>query len=70
MEVDILIGGEPAKKYTATNGDTWIEAIEGKEYGIRLKNTRTYRVSAHVYIDGTRVKCWTMKKDQELSLND
>jgi hypothetical protein len=51
FEVDILVDGRPLTEYRA-HGRSYIEAIAGAEYEIRIRNPRPYRVAVALSVDG------------------
>jgi len=52
--VDVLVNGKPVKKYSH-KGRIFIEAKEGTEYSIRVKNNSVPRKLANVSVDGINV---------------
>jgi hypothetical protein len=50
-EMEILIGGAPVREY-AHNGTTYIEAVRGRDFTIRLSNPTPYRVAVALSVDG------------------
>ena len=51
FEVDVLINGRPLQEYYA-RGRTYIEALQGAEYEIRLRNDSPDRVAVALSVDG------------------
>lgn len=51
FEVDVLIDGRRQEEFYA-RGKTYIEAIAGREYEIRITNPLPYRVAVAVSVDG------------------
>lgn len=49
--VEILVNGEPARTYRAL-GSTYVEALRGREYSIRLHNPYDVRVAVALSVDG------------------
>ena len=49
--VDILIDGAPQRQYTH-NGRSYVEAVKGREYAIRLRNPYGVRVAVALSVDG------------------
>ena len=49
--VEILVDGKPLTEYAA-RGTTYIEALEGREYGIRLTNLTDRRIAVALSVDG------------------
>jgi len=49
--VEILVDGRPLQEYHARN-TTYVEALEGREYSVRLKNHTSRRVAVALSIDG------------------
>ena len=49
--VDILVNGVPQRHY-AHRGRSYVEAIKGKEYAIRLRNPYPVRVAVALSVDG------------------
>ena len=50
-EVEVLIDGVPVAKYSH-QGTTYLEAIKGKEYSIRISNPTGTRVAVALAVDG------------------
>jgi hypothetical protein len=51
FEVDILVDGTPLTEYAA-RGKVYVEALEGREYAIRLRNPLGVRVAVALSVDG------------------
>lgn len=51
FELDVLVNGRPVAEYYA-RGRTYIEAIQGAEYELRLRNPLPYRVAVALSVDG------------------
>jgi hypothetical protein len=49
--IDILVNGRPLEEYAA-RGTTYIEALEGREYSIRLRNHTGRRIAVALAVDG------------------
>ena len=49
--VEILVGGVPQQRYLH-NGRSYVEALKGKEYAIRLRNPYGVRVAVALSVDG------------------
>ena len=49
--VEILVDGRPLSEYHA-RGTTYIEALNGREYAIRLKNHSDRRLAVALAVDG------------------
>ena len=50
-EVDVLVQGTPRAKYSH-NGTTYVEALRGAEFTLRLTNPSGYRVAVALSVDG------------------
>src|SRR5689334_2942145 len=50
-EVTVLVGGEARREYVH-RGATYIEAIRGREFTIRLRNPTAQRVAVALSVDG------------------
>lgn len=50
-EVTVLVGGEARREYVH-RGSTYIEAIRGREFTIRLRNPTAQRVAVALSVDG------------------
>jgi hypothetical protein len=67
FEIEILTNGEPLAKYFA-RGKTYVEAIPGREYEIRIRNPLPFRVAAALSVDGLntidarRTSAWNASK--------
>jgi hypothetical protein len=51
FEVQVLVDGRPLQEYAA-RGRTYVEAIAGAEYEIRIRNPLPYRVAVALSVDG------------------
>lgn len=51
FDVEILIDGRPVSQYAA-RGTRYVEALDGKEYAIRLRNPLGVRVAVALSVDG------------------
>lgn len=51
FEVQILVNGRPLEEYSA-RGRTYVEAIAGQEYEVRIRNPLPYRVAVALSVDG------------------
>ena len=51
FEVQILVDGRPLEEYAA-RGKTYVEAIAGAEYEVRIRNPLPYRVAVALSVDG------------------
>jgi len=51
FEVQILVNGRPLEEYE-TRGKTYVEAIAGAEYEVRIRNPLPYRVAVALSVDG------------------
>jgi hypothetical protein len=49
--IDILVNGRPLEEYAA-RGTTYIEALKGREYSIRLRNHTGRRIAVALSVDG------------------
>jgi hypothetical protein len=49
--LEVLVGGAPVPKYFH-NGTTYLEAIKGKEYEIRISNPLGVRIAVALAVDG------------------
>jgi hypothetical protein len=49
--MEVLVGGVPLQEYAA-RGTTYVEALEGREYSIRLTNRTGERVAVALSVDG------------------
>jgi len=50
-ELDVLVNNKPVKQY-GHEGESWIEAKEGTDYTIKVKNNTSRRILAIVSVDG------------------
>lgn len=51
FEIQVLVNGRPLDEYN-TRGRTYIEATEGAEYEVRIRNPYSYRVAVALAVDG------------------
>jgi hypothetical protein len=51
FDVQVLVGGRPLDAYDA-RGRTYVQAIEGSEYELRVRNPFPYRVAIALSVDG------------------
>ena len=51
FEVDVIVNGRPLTEYFA-RGRTYVEAIQGAEYELRLRNSSPDRVAVALSVDG------------------
>jgi hypothetical protein len=51
FEVQILVDGRPLEEYSA-RGKSYIEALAGAEYEVRIRNPLPYRVAVALSVDG------------------
>ena len=51
FDVDVLVNGRPLQEYYA-RGRTYIEALQGAEYELRLRNNSSDRVAVALSVDG------------------
>lgn len=51
FDVQVLVHGRPLEEYAA-RGRTYVEALEGQEYELRLRNPSPYRVAVALSVDG------------------
>lgn len=67
FEVEILVGGRPLSEYYA-RGKSYVEAIEGAEYEVKIHNPLPYRVAVALSVDGLntidarRTTAWNSSK--------
>lgn len=67
FEVDILVDGRPLEEYYA-RGKAYVEAIEGSEYEVRIRNPLPFRVAVALSVDGLnsidarRTSAWNASK--------
>ena len=50
-DIQILVDGRPLTEYAA-RGTTYIEALRGREYGVRLSNRTDRRIAVALAVDG------------------
>src|SRR5678815_3395438 len=51
FELDVLVNGRPLQEYYA-RGRTYVEALQGAEYELRLRNPTSDRVAVALSVDG------------------
>ncbi len=51
FDVEILVNGRPLEEYVA-RGRTYVEAIAGAEYEVRVRNPHPFRVAVALSVDG------------------
>jgi hypothetical protein len=51
FELDVLVNGRPLQEYYA-RGRTYVEALNGSEYDLRLRNNSSDRVAVALSVDG------------------
>ena len=51
LEIEILVGGVPLAEYAA-RGTTYVEALEGRDYAVRLRNLTGERIGVALAVDG------------------
>ncbi len=51
FELDVLVNGRPLQEYYA-RGRTYVEALQGSEYELRLRNNSSDRVAVALSVDG------------------
>ena len=51
FEMDVLVNGRPVAEYYA-RGRTYVEAVDGAEYELRLRNLSSDRVAVALSVDG------------------
>jgi len=51
FELDVLVNGRPLAEYYA-RGRTYVEALQGAEYELRLRNSSSDRVAVALSVDG------------------
>lgn len=67
FDVEILVNGRPLDEYYA-RGKSYVEAIEGAEYEVRIRNPLPYRVAVALSVDGLntidarRTTAWNASK--------
>jgi hypothetical protein len=67
FEVQVLVNGRPMEEYHA-RGRGYVEAIEGAEYEVRVRNPLPYRVAVALAVDGLntidarRTTAWSASK--------
>ena len=67
FEVEVLVGGRPLEEYAA-RGRSYVEALEGAEYELRIRNPLGVRVAVALSVDGmntidaSRTSAWDASK--------
>jgi hypothetical protein len=67
FEVQVLVNGVPLEEYYA-RGKSYVEAIEGAEYELRIRNPLPFRVAVALSVDGLntidarRTSAWNASK--------
>ncbi|MGH9962585.1 MAG: hypothetical protein ACREBC_36635, partial [Pyrinomonadaceae bacterium] len=67
FEVDVLVDGRPVEEYYA-RGRSYVEAIQGAEYEVRIRNPLPHRVAVALSVDGLnsidarRTSAWNASK--------
>lgn len=67
FEVDLVVNGRPLDEYHA-RGKSYVEAIAGAEYEVRIRNPLPYRVAVALSVDGLnsidarRTSAWNASK--------
>jgi hypothetical protein len=67
FDVEVLVNGRPLAEYQA-RGTRYVEALEGAEYEVRLRNPTPYRVAVALSVDGLnsidarRTSAWNASK--------
>ncbi|HEV7395239.1 MAG TPA: hypothetical protein VGN86_01910 [Pyrinomonadaceae bacterium] len=51
FDVQVVVDGRPLEEYVA-RGRTYVEALEGREYELRVHNPYPYRVAVSLSVDG------------------
>jgi hypothetical protein len=51
LAVQVLVGGQPSHEYQA-RGTTYVEALHGAEYSVRLSNRSGIRIAVALAVDG------------------
>src|SRR5262245_53283628 len=51
FELDVIVDGRPLSEYYS-RGRTYVEAIQGAEYELRLRNNSADRVAVALSVDG------------------
>jgi hypothetical protein len=50
-DVEVMVGGSPQRRYVH-HGRWYVEAVEGREYAIQLRNPYPVRVAVALSVDG------------------
>jgi hypothetical protein len=77
--LDILVDGVPQRRYSH-NGSSYVEALRGREYQIRLRNPYAVRVAVALSVDGLNTidarhttaasaRKWVLEPYQEITLS-
>lgn len=67
LDLEILVGGRPLDEYHA-RGKSYVEAIQGAEYEVRIRNPFPFRVAVALSVDGLntidarRTSAWSASK--------
>lgn len=67
FDLEILVGGRPLEEYYARSR-SYVEAIEGSEYEVRIRNPFPFRVAVALSVDGLntidarRTSAWSASK--------
>ena len=67
FDLEILVGGRPLDEYYA-RGKSYVEAIQGSEYEVRIRNPFPFRVAVALSVDGLntidarRTTAWNASK--------
>lgn len=67
FDVQVLVDGRPLAEYYS-RGKSYVEAIEGAEYGVRIRNPLPFRVAVALSVDGMntidarRTTAWNASK--------
>ncbi len=67
FQVDVLVNGRPLEEYHA-RGRVYVEALQGAEYELRIRNPLPYRVAVALSVDGLntidarRTSAWKASK--------
>jgi len=67
FEIDVLVNGRSLQEYHA-RGKSYVEAIAGAEYEVRIRNPLPYRIAVALSVDGLnsidarRTSAWTASK--------
>jgi hypothetical protein len=67
FEVDVMVEGRPLAEYSS-RGQTFVEALRGAEYELRIRNPSGSRVAVALFVDGlntidaSRTSAWDASK--------